>query len=362
MATHKIALLGGDGIGQEVTPEARRVLEVVGKATGDSFEFEPALIGGAAIDAAGEPLPPSTLKLCEESDAILFGAVGGPKWDHLPQEQKPERGLLGLRKELDLFANLRPARCFPMLVDASPLKREVVEGTDIMVIRELTGGLYFGEPRGREEFADGGARAVNTMAYTSREIERVARAAFDVAMKRKKRLASVDKANVLVVSQLWREVVTRVAKDYPQVQLEHVLVDNCAMALVHKPTHFDTIVTENTFGDILSDEAAILAGSMGMLPSASLGGSGGLYEPVHGTAPDIAGQGLANPIAAILSAAMLLRYSLDKGADADRIDAAVLRVLEDGHRTRDIVGAGVKICGTREMGDLISTEVEKSYS
>jgi 3-isopropylmalate dehydrogenase len=362
VATHKIALLGGDGIGQEVTPEARRVLEVVGKATGVSFEFEPALIGGAAIDASGEPLPPSTLRLCEESDAILFGAVGGPKWDHLPQEQKPERGLLGLRKELDLFANLRPARCFPMLVDASPLKRSVVEGTDIMVIRELTGGLYFGEPRGREEFADGGARAVNTMAYTSREIERVARAAFDVAMKRKKRLASVDKANVLVVSQLWREVVTRVAKDYPQVQLEHVLVDNCAMALVHKPTHFDTIVTENTFGAILSDEAAILAGSMGMLPSASLGASGGLYEPVHGTAPDIAGQGVANPIAAILSAAMLLRYSLDKGADADRIDAAVLRVLEQGHRTRDIVGAGVKICGTREMGDLISTEVEKSYS
>ena len=362
MATHKIALLGGDGIGQEVTPEARRVLEVVGKATGVSFEFEQALIGGAAIDDTGEPLPPSTLRLCEESDAILFGAVGGPKWDHLPQEQKPERGLLGLRKELDLFANLRPAKCFPMLVDASPLKRSVVEGTDIMVIRELTGGLYFGEPRGREEFADGGARAVNTMAYTSREIERVARAAFDVAMKRKKRLASVDKANVLVVSQLWREVVTRVAKDYPHVQLEHVLVDNCAMALVHKPTHFDTIVTENTFGDILSDEAAILAGSMGMLPSASLGGSGGLYEPVHGTAPDIAGQGVANPIAAILSAAMLLRYSLDKGADADRIDAAVLRVLEQGHRTRDIVGAGVKICGTREMGDLISTEVEKSYS
>jgi 3-isopropylmalate dehydrogenase len=362
VATHKIALLGGDGIGQEVTPEARRVLEVVGKATGSSFEFETALIGGAAIDAAGEPLPPSTLRLCEESDAILFGAVGGPKWDHLPQEQKPERGLLGLRKELDLFANLRPARCFPMLVDASPLKRSVVEGTDIMVIRELTGGLYFGEPRGREEFADGGARAVNTMAYTSREVERVARVAFDVAMKRQKRLASVDKANVLVVSQLWREVVTRVAKDYPQVQLEHVLVDNCAMALVHKPTHFDTIVTENTFGDILSDEAAILAGSMGMLPSASLGGSRGLYEPVHGTAPDIAGQGVANPIAAILSAAMLLRYSLNKGADADRIDAAVLRVLEQGHRTRDIQAVGMKLVGTREMGDLISTEVEKSYS
>jgi 3-isopropylmalate dehydrogenase len=233
-----------------------------------------------------------------------------------------------------------------------------------MVIRELTGGLYFGEPRGREDFADGGARAVNTMAYTSREIERVARAAFDVAMKRRKRLASVDKANVLVVSQLWREVVTRVAKDYPQVALEHVLVDNCAMALVHKPTHFDTIVTENTFGDILSDEAAILAGSMGMLPSASLGGAGGkkgLYEPVHGTAPDIAGQGVANPIAAILSAAMLLRYSLDRGTDADRVDAAVLRVLERGHRTRDIHSAGTKLVGTVEMGDLIVAEVEKSY-
>jgi 3-isopropylmalate dehydrogenase len=362
MTTHRIALLGGDGIGQEVTPEARKVLEVVGRATGTSFEFEPALIGGAAIDATGEPLPASTLRLCEQSDAILFGAVGGHKWDALPQEQKPERGLLGLRKELDLFANLRPAKCFPMLVDSSPLKREVVEGTDIMVIRELTGGLYFGEPRGREEFADGGARAVNTMAYTSREVERVARAAFDVAMKRKKRLASVDKANVLVVSQLWREVVTRVGKDYPQVALEHVLVDNCAMALVHKPTHFDTIVTENTFGDILSDEAAILAGSMGMLPSASIGGRVGLYEPVHGTAPDIAGQGVANPIAAILSAAMLLRYSLSLGADADRIEAAVIRVLEQGHRTRDVHAAGTKLVGTKEMGDLISTEVEKSYS
>ncbi len=362
MTTHKIALLGGDGIGQEVTPEARKVLEVVGRATGASFEFEAALIGGAAIDATGEPLPASTLRLCEQSDAILFGAVGGPKWDALPQEQKPERGLLGLRKELDLFANLRPAKCFPMLLDASPLKREVVEGTDIMVIRELTGGLYFGEPRGREEFADGGARAVNTMAYTSREVERVARAAFDVAMKRKKRLASVDKANVLVVSQLWREVVTRVGKDYPQVALEHVLVDNCAMALVHKPTHFDTIVTENTFGDILSDEAAILAGSMGMLPSASIGGRVGLYEPVHGTAPDIAGQGVANPIAAILSAAMLLRYSLSLAADADRIDSAVIRVLEQGHRTRDVHAAGATLVGTKEMGDLISAEVEKSYS
>ena len=364
MATYRIAVLPGDGIGQEVTPQAQRILQLVGRAAGIGFEFETALVGGAAIEAAGTPLAPATLALCRQAHAILFGAVGGPKWDTLPQEQRPERGLLGIRKELDLFANLRPATCFPMLVDASPLKRSVVEGTDIMVIRELTGGLYFGEPRGREEFADGGARAVNTMAYTSREIERVARAAFDVAMKRKKRLASVDKANVLVVSQLWREVVTRVGREYPEVQLEHVLVDNCAMALVHKPTHFDTIVTENTFGDILSDEAAILAGSMGMLPSASLGGQGGrmgLYEPVHGTAPDIAGQGVANPIAAILSAGMLLRYSLDRGADADRVDAAVLRVLERGHRTRDIHSVGTKLVGTAEMGDLIVAEVEKSY-
>lgn len=361
MATHKIAVLAGDGIGQEVTPEAQKILQVVGKATGASFEFEPALVGGAAIDATGEPLPPSTLRLCEESDAILFGAVGGPRWDNAPQERRPERGLLGLRKELDLFANLRPAKCFPMLLDASPLKRSVVEGTDLMVIRELTGGLYFGEPRGLEEFADGGARAVNTMAYTSREIERVARAAFDVAMKRRKRLTSVDKANVLVVSQLWREVVIRVSKDYPAVELEHVLVDNCAMALIQNPRRFDTLVTENTFGDILSDEAAVLAGSMGMLASASLGGRVGLYEPVHGTAPDIAGQGVANPIAAILSAAMLLRYSLDRATDADRIEAAVLEVLGQANRTRDIHSAGTRLVGTVEMGDLIARGVERSY-
>jgi 3-isopropylmalate dehydrogenase len=361
MATHRIALLAGDGIGQEVTPEAQKILQVVGKHAGASFEFESGLIGGAAIDATGAPLPPSTLRLCEQSDAILFGAVGGPKWDQSPQERRPERGLLGLRKELDLFANLRPAKCFPMLVDASPLKRSVVEGTDLMVIRELTGGLYFGEPRGREEFADGGVRAVNTMAYTSREIERVARVAFDVAMKRRKRLASVDKSNVLIVSQLWREVVNRVAQDYPEVEVEHVLVDNCAMALVQHPTHFDTLVTENTFGDILSDEAAILAGSMGMLPSASLGGRVGLYEPVHGTAPDIAGKGVANPIAAILSAAMLLRYSLGRAADADRVEAAVLSVLEQGHRTRDIQSPGTKPVGTVEMGDLIARELERSY-
>jgi 3-isopropylmalate dehydrogenase len=361
MTTHKIALLPGDGIGAEVTPEARRVLEVVGKATGVSFEFEGGLVGGAAIDATGGPLPEASLRICRQADAILFGAVGGPKWDNLPQETRPERGLLRIRKELDLFANLRPAKCFPMLVDASPLKRSVVEGTDLMVIRELTGGLYFGEPRGREALPGGGERALNTMSYTTKEIERVVRAAFDVAMKRRKRLASVDKANVLIVSQLWRDTVNRVAKDYPQVAVEHVLVDNCAMALVHKPTHFDTLVTENTFGDILSDEAAILAGSMGMLPSASLGDTGGLYEPVHGTAPDIAGKGVANPIAAILSAAMLLRYSLNRGADADRVEAAVLKVLEAGHRTADIRSAGDRPVGTQQMGDLVTREVEKSY-
>jgi len=357
--TFKIAVLPGDGIGPEVVAEAVRVLHAVGKGGSASFEFEQALVGGAAIDATGSPLPPPTLKLCQSSHAILFGSVGGPKWDNLPQEQRAERGLLALRKELDLYANLRPAICFPMLVDASPLKRSVVEGTDIMVIRELTGGLYFGEPRGRTALAGGGERGVNTMVYTTPEIERVARVGFDVARKRRKRLTSVDKANVLTVSQLWREVVTTVAKEYPDVTLEHVLVDNCAMALVQKPTHFDTIVTENTFGDILSDEAAILAGSMGMLPSASIGGRVGLYEPVHGTAPDIAGQGIANPIAAILSAAMLLRYSLNMGLEADRIEAAVRRALEQGHRTRDIAAKGDKVLGTREMGDVIVRGVEQ---
>ena len=360
MSTYKIAVLPGDGIGPEVTAEAVRALRAVAKSSSASFEFEQALVGGAAIDATGTPLPPQSLELCRAADAILFGSVGGPKWDNLPQEQRAERGLLALRKELDLYANLRPATCFPMLVDASPLKRSVVEGTDIMVIRELTGGLYFGEPRGRTPLAGGGERGVNTMVYTTPEIERVARVGFDVARKRRKRLASVDKANVLAVSQLWREVVTGVARDYPDVTLEHVLVDNCAMALVHKPTHFDTIVTENTFGDILSDEAAILAGSMGMLPSASIGGRVGLYEPVHGTAPDIAGQGIANPIAAVLSAAMLLRYSLNMGPEAERIEAAVRRVLEQGHRTRDIAVRGDRALGTREMGDLIVSGVERA--
>ena len=361
MATYRIAVLAGDGVGQEVIPEAVRVLQAVAKGTGISLEFEPALCGGAAIDATGHPLPPATLELCRLAHAILFGAVGGPKWDGVPQEQRPERGLLALRKELDLYANLRPATCFPMLEDASPLRREVVSGTDIMVIRELTGGLYFGEPRGIEQRADGSDRAVNTMVYTSGEIERVARVAFDVARKRRRKVTSVDKSNVLVVSQLWREVVNRVATDYPDVTLDHVLVDNCAMALVQRPTQFDTIVTENTFGDILSDEAAILAGSMGMLPSASLGGAVGLYEPVHGTAPDIAGKGVANPIAAVLSSAMLMRYSLDLVDAAAKVERAVMRVLEQGYRTADIAGAGSRRVGTREMGEAILKEVEAQF-
>jgi 3-isopropylmalate dehydrogenase len=361
MATYKIAVLFGDGIGREVTPEAVKVLARVAQGSGARFEFEEGLVGGSAIDATGHPLPEATLKLCRESHAILFGAVGGPRWDDVPHDRRPERGLLRLRKELDLYANLRPARCFPMLVDASPLKRSVVEGVDLVVVRELTAGLYFGEPQGMEP-SGSGMRAVNTMAYTSREIERVARVGFEVARKRRKRLHSVDKANVLVVSRLWREVVTEVAKNYPDVALEHILVDNCAMALVARPTHFDTIVTENTFGDILSDEAAILAGSMGMLPSASLGGEVALYEPVHGSAPDIAGKGIANPIAAILSAAMLLRYSLGLEAEAERVESAVLRVLEKGHRTADIYQEGTTRAGTVEMGSLIANELSALYS
>jgi len=358
---YKIVVLPGDGIGLEVTAEAVKVLRAVGQGVGVGFEFEEALCGGAAIDAHGTPIPGATLDLCRTADAILFGAVGGPKWDDLPPEQRPERGLLALRKELDLFANLRPAKLFPMLVDASPLKRSVVEGTDLLVIRELTGGLYFGEPRGIEKI-QGGMRGINSMIYTTPEIERVARLAFEVARKRRRKLTSVDKANVLAVSRLWRQVVTEVSRDYPDVTLEHMLVDNCAMQLILNPLQFDTLVTENTFGDILSDEAAVLAGSMGMLPSASLGGKTALYEPVHGTAPDIAGRDLANPIAAILSAAMLLRYSLDLPAEAERVETAVLRVLEKGYRTKDIHSQGTTPVGCRRMGELIVRELETLYT
>jgi 3-isopropylmalate dehydrogenase len=365
MATHYIAVLPGDGIGVDVTREAARVLSAVAKESGLHLELEEGTIGGAAIDAQGTPLPEATLRLCQRADAILFGAVGGPKWDHLRPEQRPERGILRIRKELDLYANLRPARLYPMLVDSSPLKRAVVEGADLMVIRELTGGLYFGEPRGIEGQGPD-RRGFNTMSYTAREIERIADLAFQVARGRRKRLTSVDKSNVLVVSQLWREVVIDVGRRYPDVQLDHLLVDNCAMALVNNPRRFDTIVTENTFGDILSDEAAIIAGSMGMLPSASLGvarGSRrvGLYEPIHGTAPDIAGQGIANPLAAILSGAMLLRYSLERPTEAGRVEAAVEAVLRAGHRTKDIHTPGTRLVGTSAMGDEVIRELETLY-
>jgi 3-isopropylmalate dehydrogenase len=347
-----------------VTREAVRVLEVTAKEAGLGLTLEEAAIGGAAIDAHGTPLPDPTLRLCRESHAILFGAVGGPRWDALPPERRPERGILTIRKTLDLFANLRPARLYPVLVDSSPLKREVVEGADLMVVRELTGGLYFGEPRGVEG-AGAGRRAVNTMAYSAREIERVAHVAFQVARGRRKRLTSVDKSNVLVVSQLWREVVTEVGRAYPDVALDHILVDNCAMALVAGPRRFDTLVAENTFGDILSDEAAIIAGSMGMLPSASLGGAAGgpegttpgLYEPIHGTAPDIAGQGVANPLAAILSAAMLLRHSLHREAEAARVEAAVERALARGYRTKDIHTPGTTLVSTTAMGEAVVREL-----
>jgi len=360
VASHRIAVLPGDGIGVEVTREAVRVLEAVAKGSGIAMEFEEAIIGGAAIDAHGTPLPEATLRLARASDAILFGAVGGPKWDSRRPEARPERGILTIRKTLDLYANLRPARLYPMLVDSSPLKRAVVEGADLMVIRELTGGLYFGEPRGIE--GSGAARrAYNTMSYTAAEIERVAHLAFQVARGRGKRLCSVDKSNVLVVSQLWREVVVEVASGYPDVALEHLLVDSCAMALVADPRRFDTIVTENTFGDILSDEAAIIAGSMGMLPSASLGGRIGLYEPIHGTAPDIAGQGIANPLAAILSAAMLLRHSLGLAPEADRVERAVERTLEAGYRTRDIHTPGTILVGTSQMSDRVVEELTALY-
>jgi 3-isopropylmalate dehydrogenase len=360
MATYRIAVLPGDGIGAEVIREAVRILRVVAGRAGIGLELEEGQIGGGAIDAHGTPLPEATLRLCQQSQAILFGAVGGPKWDHLRPEERPERGILKIRKALDLYANLRPARLYPMLVDSSPLKREIVEGSDLMVIRELTGGLYFGEPRGIDG-AGAGRRGVNTMVYTVGEIERIAHLAFQVARGRRRQLTSVDKSNVLIVSQLWREVVTDVGKGYPDVALDHLLVDNCAMALVTHPRRFDTIVTENTFGDIISDEAAVIAGSMGMLPSASLGGKVGLYEPIHGTAPDIAGQGIANPLAAILSTAMLLRHSLDLPKEAERVERAVERTLEAGCRTKDIHTPGTRLVGTTEMGAQVVRELERLY-
>ncbi len=359
--TFRIAVLPGDGIGPEIIAEAVKVLRAGADRFGLELSFQEALIGGAAYDATGHPLPPETLVLCKSSDAVLLGAVGGPKWDNVqPASLRPEVGaLLPLRKELELFANIRPAKLFPALAGASSLRPELVaEGLDVLVVRELTGGIYFGLPKGRE--ADG-QRAVDTCVYTRPEIERIAHVGFEAARQRGKRLCSVDKANVLETSRLWREVVTGMASHYPDVELSHMLVDNCAMQLVRNPRQFDVIVTENMFGDILSDEAAMLTGSLGMLPSASLGatptaggvGTFGLYEPVHGSAPDIAGRGIANPLATILSAALLLRNSLGRNDAASAVDSAVARVLDDGLRTADIAAPGMPTVGTQAMGDAV---------
>lgn len=354
MAQHRITLLPGDGIGPEIMAVAVKVLKTVGETFDLTFEFQEALIGGAAIDATGEPLPAETLEMCKNSDSVLLAAIGGYKWDTLPRHLRPETGLLGLRAGLGLFANLRPATILPQLIDASSLKREVVEGVDIMVVRELTGGIYFGQPRGVFTTETGEKRGVNTMAYTDSEIDRIGRVAFETAQKRRKKLCSVDKANVLEVSQLWRDRITALAADYPDVELSHLYVDNAAMQLVRSPKQFDTIVTGNLFGDILSDAAAMLTGSIGMLPSASLGASGaGVYEPVHGSAPDIAGQDKANPLAQVLSAAMMLRYDLNQPDAANRIEQAVLSVLDQGYRTGDIIAEGNTLVGCEAMGNIL---------
>ena len=356
---YRITLLPGDGIGPEIMAVTVEVLKVIGKQFDIQFNFQEALVGGAAIDETGDPLPDQTLEICRHSDAVLLAAIGGYKWDSLPRQQRPETGLLGLRAGLGLFANLRPATIFPQLIDASTLKREVVEGVDIMVVRELTGGIYFGQPKGIFTTETGEKRGVNTMAYTQSEIDRIARVGFETARKRRGKLCSVDKANVLDVSQLWRDRVTKMAQEYPDVELSHLYVDNAAMQLVRAPKQFDTMVTGNLFGDILSDEAAMLTGSIGMLPSASLGTGGpGLFEPVHGSAPDIAGQDKANPLAQVLSAAMMLRYGLDLPEAADRLEKAVSQVLDRGIRTGDILSPGMRQVGCREMGESLIEVLE----
>jgi len=351
---YRITLLPGDGIGPEIMPVAVAALEAVGQQFDFACQFETALVGGAAIDETGSPLPEETLAACKRSDAVLLAAIGGYKWDSLPREQRPETGLLGLRAGLDLFANLRPATILPQLVDASTLKREVVEGVDIMVVRELTGGVYFGQPKGIFESETGHQRGVNTMAYNADEIDRIARVAYETAQKRGGKLCSVDKANVLDVSQLWRDRVTALNDEYKDVELSHLYVDNAAMQLIRAPKQFDTIVTGNLFGDILSDAAAMLTGSIGMLPSASLSADGpGVYEPVHGSAPDIAGQDKANPLAQVLSAAMMLRYALGQPDAAAKIEAAVMTVLDRGFRTGDIMSEGQTLVGCQAMSDAL---------
>jgi len=349
----KIAVLPGDGVGPEVVAEAVKVLAVLARE-GPSLQMDQAPVGGAAYDASGDPLPERTLELARKADAVLFGAVGGPRYDALPREKRPEQAILKLRKELNLFANMRPASVFPELADASTLKAEVVAGLDILILRELTGDIYFGQPRGIRKLEGGMREGFDTMRYTEAEIRRIAHAGFRAALKRSRRLCSIDKANVLETSQLWREVVGAVGREYPAVELTHMYVDNAAMQLLKNPRQFDVIVTGNMFGDILSDEASMLTGSIGMLPSASLDEKGkGLYEPIHGSAPDIAGKNLANPLAAILSAAMMLRYSFDQDRVAARVEAAVKKVLAQGYRTADIFQYGTRKVGTREMGDAV---------
>jgi 3-isopropylmalate dehydrogenase len=365
-SNRKVLVLSGDGIGPEIMREVMRVMEFFDQRHIASFEVSDGLVGGSAYDADGVPLTDATLARAQAADAVLFGSVGGPKWESLPFELQPERGLLKLRKEMDLFANLRPAQVFEALADASSLKRELVAGLDLLIVRELTGGIYFGDPRGIETLPDGTRRGINTEVYSEAEIERVTRAAFELARKRQKRLCEVDKANVMESGLLWREVARRVQADYPDVELSFMYADNCAMQLVRAPKQFDVIVTSNLFGDLLSDCAAMLTGSLGMLPSASLGAADAsgrrkaLYEPVHGSAPDIAGQGVANPLASILSFAMMLRYSFDLGDEADLVEAAVRQALASGARTGDIARAGETRVSTRSMGDAVLHELDKA--
>ncbi len=353
---YSIAVLPGDGVGPDVVREGTKVLERISERFGCQFAFREGLIGGAAIDKTGKPLPDETLALCKSSDAVLLGAVGGPKWENNPRGMKPEDALLGLRKQLGLFANLRPARIYRALLNASTLKADVIEGVDLLVVRELTGGIYFGTPRGVHP-QNGEQVAVNTLTYSTSEIRRIAGQAFDAARRRRKKVCSVDKANVLESSQLWRSVVTQVAAGYPDIELTHMYVDNCAMQLIRNPRQFDVIVTENLFGDILSDEAAMLTGSIGMLPSASLGGRVALFEPVHGSAPDIAGKDKANPIATIASVALMLRYSFNLEEESRCIEEAIEKVLEKGCRTSDISSNGDGVLGTRAMGSAIAEHI-----
>ncbi|WP_281950700.1 3-isopropylmalate dehydrogenase [Nitrosophilus kaiyonis] len=350
MRKYKIAVIKGDGIGPEIIDEAIKVLDAVSVKEGFELSYHEYLMGGAAYDVYGDPLPEETVEGAKNADAVLFGAIGGEKWDNLPREKRPETGLLKLREALGVFANLRPVTVYDELINASTLKPDVIKGVDLMVVRELIGGIYFGKPRALEK-----DKAYNTMIYTKDEIKRIAKVAFEIAKKRKNRVTSVDKANVLEVSQLWRETVEEVSKDYPDVKLEHMYVDNAAMQLIRDPKQFDVILTGNIFGDILSDEASMLSGSIGLLPSASIGEKYGLYEPIHGSAPDIAGQGIANPIATIASASMMLRYQFGEEKAADRIENAIKRVLKEGYRTKDISSFDAKeIVTTNEMGSLIA--------